>query len=167
MSEADRTIIARPLTREAFDPFGEIIQTEGAHSYPINEGKCTRYHDLANVEAVGANARVLISIFRGTPYALPLSLRLVERHPLGSQAFYPLGGKPYLVIVSHDTGAGPGRPEAFVARADQGVNYARNVWHAVLTPFGEGQDFLVVDRGGEGINIEEFHFPRPWEIVVP
>jgi len=167
MSESDRTIAARPLTREAFDPFGEVIQVEGAHSYPINQGKCTRYHDLANVEAHGPNARVLISIFRGTPYTLPLSLRLVERHPFGSQAFYPLGGKPYLVIVCHDTEEGPGRPEPFLARPDQGVNYARNVWHGVLTPIGEGQDFLVVDRGGDGANLEEFHFPQPWEIIVP
>jgi ureidoglycolate lyase len=167
MTDPDLTITARPLTREEFDPFGEVIQTEGAHSFPINEGKCTRYHDLANVEAAGPNAHVLISIFRGTPYPLPLSLRLVERHPFGSQAFYPLGGKPYLVIVCHDTIDGPGRPEAFLAGPKQGVNYARNVWHAVLTPIGEEQEFLVVDRGGDGANLEEFHFSQPWEIVVP
>jgi ureidoglycolate lyase len=167
MTRQDRIVTATPLTRKDFDPFGEVIETQGAHSYPINEGKCTRFHDLAKIEAAGANARVLISIFRGSPYDLPLSLRLVERHPLGSQAFYPLGGKPYLVIVCHGGRDGPGRPQAFVARPDQGVNYARNVWHAVLTPFGEGQDFLVVDRGGDGTNLEEFHFSEPWEVVVP
>jgi ureidoglycolate lyase len=167
MTEDDITIAARPLTREEFDPFGEVIQTEGAHSFEINEGKCIRYHDLANVEAAGPNARVLVSIFRATPYPLPLSLRLVERHPFGSQAFYPLGGKKYLVIVCHDTVDGPGRPEAFVADPDQGVNYARNIWHAVLTPIEDGQDFIVVDRGGDGSNLEEFHFSQPWRIIVP
>lgn len=164
---ADRTIIARPLTREAFDPYGEVIAAEGAQSYPVNDGKCIRYHDLANVEALGPNARVLVSIFRGSPYPLPLSLTLVERHPFGSQAFFPLGGKPFLVVVCHDTEDGPGKPEAFVTAPGQGVNYARNIWHAVLTPIGETQDFLVVDRGGDGSNLEEFHFSRPWIIAIP
>jgi ureidoglycolate lyase len=92
---------------------------------------------------------------------------MVERHPLGSQAFMPLGGRPYLVVVCSDGPHGPQQPEAFVARGDQGVNYPPSRWHAVLTPIGEAQDFLVVDRGGGGINLEEFHFPEPYEIRLP
>jgi ureidoglycolate lyase len=67
-----RVITARcplPLTREAFAPFGDVIEADGAHHYPINGGMCERFHDLARVEAAGPNARVLISIFKGTPYA--------------------------------------------------------------------------------------------------
>lgn len=162
-----RVLTAHPLTRAAFAEFGDIIDTDWADHYPINGGMAERYHDLANVEAEGPSARVLISIFRGKPYAFPLELRLVERHPLGSQAFVPLGGKPYLVVVCYDGPNGPGEPHAFVAGPGQGVNYPSNRWHAVLTPIGAPQDFLVVDRGGDGVNLEEHHFTEPWTIHLP
>lgn len=159
-----KTILAKPLTRAAFAPFGDVIETEGAESFLINESKCRRFHDLAHVEAAGPGARVLVNIFRGEPYEFPLILKMVERHPLGSQAFMPLSPRPFLVAVCADQEGRPGEPLAFLTRPGQGVNYARNTWHAVLTPIGEPQDFLVVDRGGEGDNLEEFFFSEPCEI---
>ncbi len=162
-----RSITAAPLTREAFAPFGDVIEAEGAHHFPINNGKCERYHDLAKVEAEGPTARVLVSIFKGTPYELPLRLTMVERHPLGSQAFMPLSPAPFLVVVCSDGPNGPEAPRAFLTRAGQGVNYSRNTWHAVLTPIGRAQDFLVVDRGGDGNNLDEHHFEEPWTVQLP
>ena len=162
-----RIVVAEPLTRAAFAPFGDVLDTDWDRHYPINAGKCERYHDLAPVEAVGPNARVLISIFRGTPYDFPLRLGMVERHPLGSQAFMPLSPAPFLVVVCPDEGGNPGTPHAFVTRPGQGVSYRRDTWHAVLTPIGARQDFLVVDRGGDGDNLVEHHFAAPWEIRLP
>lgn len=162
-----RKILAEPLTREAFAEFGEVLDTEGGSHYPINGGKTERYHDLARVEAGGPNARVLISIFKGTPYVFPMKLTMVERHPFGSQAFMPLERRPFVVVVCHDGENGPGTPHAFVTEPGQGVSYPRNTWHGVLTPFNEPQDFLVVDRGGDGSNVEEFFFDEPWEIHLP
>jgi len=161
-----RTIAIEPLTREAFAPFGQVIETEGAHSYPINAGRTQRFHDLARVELGGVHARPLISIFRGQPYELPLELRMVERHPLGSQAFFPLSARPFLVIVAPDEAGTPGTPRAFLTGPGQGVNIAMNTWHGVLTPLEAESDFLVVDRGGEGDNLEEFHFPSPYRVVL-
>lgn len=162
-----RILTARPLIRAAFAPFGEVIETEGARHYPINGGKCERYHDLARVEATGTNARVLVNLFRGTPYDFPLKLAMVERHPFGSQAFYPLSRMPFLVVVCENKAGRPGAPQAFLTAPGQGVNYHRNVWHGVLTPIEAPQDFIVVDRGGEEVNIEEFFFEEPWEIHLP
>ncbi|MGE0500513.1 MAG: ureidoglycolate lyase [Rhizobiaceae bacterium] len=164
---AGRVIVARPLTRESFAPFGEVIDTVGANHYPINGGMTERYHDLATATVDGPAARVILSIFRGTPYAFPLKLGMVERHPLGSQAFMPLSDRPFLVVVCSDGAHGPGDPHAFVTAPGQGVNYPAGRWHAVLTPIGAPQDFLVVDRAGEGINLEEFHFAEPCEIHLP
>ena len=162
-----RIVTARPLTREAFAPFGDVIDTDCDTHFPINAGKCERYHDLAKVEAEGQNARVLISIFKGTPYDFPLRLGMVERHPLGSQAFMPLSPAPFLVVVCPGGADGPGAPHAFVTRPGQGVSYRRDTWHAVLTPIGASQDFLVVDRGGDGDNLVEHHFDEPWEVRLP
>lgn len=162
---SERVLTIEPLTPAAFAPFGQVIQLEGAHHYPINNGMTERYHDLARVELGGVHPRPLISIFRGKPYALPLDLRLVERHPLGSQAFYPLGDHSWLVLVAEDDAGVPTRLRAFRPCPGQGVNIAMNTWHGVLTVLDRESDFIVVDRGGDGINLEEHQFDQPWRIV--
>ena len=162
-----RILYAEPLTRENFAPFGDVLDTGCPTHYPINEGKCERFHDLARVEATGPNSRVLISIFCGTPYEFPLRLSMVERHPFGSQAFMPLSPRPFLVVVCPSKPEGPGIPQAFITAPGQGVNYHRDVWHGVLTPIGRPQDFVVVDRGGDGSNLEECHFSHPYEVRLP
>ena len=158
------TLTIEPLSAAAFAPFGQVIETDGAQHYPINNGMTERYHDLARIELGGVQPRPLVSIFRGQPYALPLTLKLVERHPLGSQAFYPLSANPWLVIVAEDESGTPTRLRAFAPAPGQGVNIAMNTWHGVLTPLEAASDFLVVDRGGEGHNLEEHHFAAPWTV---
>jgi ureidoglycolate lyase len=158
------TILIEPLSAEAFAPFGQVIELAGASHYPINNGMTERYHDLARIELGGVHARPLLSLFRGHPYQLPLSLTLVERHPLGSQAFYPLSANPWLVIVAEDDSGTPTRLRAFSPAPGQGVNIARNTWHGVLTPLQAESDFLVVDRGGDGDNLEEHHFDVPHSV---
>jgi ureidoglycolate lyase len=162
-----RIVIAQPLTRENFAPFGDVIDARGDNHYPINGGNTERYHALARPEATGPGSHVLISIGKATAYELPLTLAMVERHPLGSQAFMPLSPRPFLVVVCHDDNGRPGEPHAFMTQPGQGVNYPRNRWHGVLTPIGDAQDFLIVDRGGEGNNLEEFFFPEPYEVRLP
>jgi ureidoglycolate lyase len=159
-----KTIDIRPLTREAFAPFGEVLETEGAPSFPINAGKCVRYHDLAKIETTGEKARPMISLLRGEPYPLPLELGMVERHPFGSQAFIPLSEHPFLVVVAEETADGPGEPIAFKTAPGQGVNIGRNVWHGILTPLDGISDFAVVDRAGEGVNLEEHFYEQPFLI---
>ncbi|MEX0628883.1 MAG: ureidoglycolate lyase [Cucumibacter sp.] len=156
------------LTREAFAPFGQVIEASGAaRHFPINDGMAERFDDLAPVTATGAGARAILSIIRDTPHPLPLTLKLVERHPFGSQAFVPLSDQPFLVIVSPDEGGMPGTPRAFMTRPGQGVNYPAGQWHGVLTALYAVSDFLVVDRGGEGQNLEEHRFAAPYLVGEP
>ncbi|RCW79320.1 ureidoglycolate lyase [Phyllobacterium bourgognense] len=155
-----KTIIldVQPLTKPAFARFGDVIETEGAELRLINDGTTERYHDLANVDVTGEGARVLVNIFRGKPFALPVDISMLERHPLGTQAFMPLQNRPFLAVVAEDDGGKPGIPVTFLCQGSQGVNYARNAWHHPLISLEETSDFLVVDRGGEGNNLEEFFF---------
>ncbi|HTJ58232.1 MAG TPA: ureidoglycolate lyase [Devosiaceae bacterium] len=157
-------IAIEPLSREAFARFGQVIEIDGALHYPINSGMTERFHDLARIELGGADSRPLLSILRGQPYALPLTLKMVERHPLGSQAFYPLSARPFLVIVALDHHGTPDALRAFITGPGQGVNIAINTWHGVLTPLEAESDFLVVDRGGPGNNLEEFFFDEPYMV---
>jgi ureidoglycolate lyase len=120
---------------------------------------------MAEAVATGGG-RVFISLVEADAYTCPLRLDLVERHPLGSQAFVPLSAAPFLVVVCPDEGGRPGTPQAFLTAPGQGINYHRNTWHGVLTPLDQPADFLVVDRGGEGLNLEEWTFEEPWTVVV-
>ena len=156
-------LTVRPLSREAFAPFGNVLETDGAERRMINEGTTERFHALARAELI-ADGTAIISVFRGQPRAFPYSVTMMERHPLGSQAFFPLDNRPWLVIAAEDEAGGPGRPRAFLAHGRQGVNYRANVWHHPLMALGETSSFLVVDRDGEGVNLEEWSYPAPYVI---
>lgn len=161
------TLTIQPLTQEAFAPFGQVIEANPASMRHINGGTTERYHALAEAEAVGEDARVIINIFRGSPRAFPYTVDMMERHPFGSQSFSPLDNRPWLVIVAEDEGGKPGRPQVFRAGGRQGVNYRRNVWHHPLIAVGAVSDFLVVDRLGGGVNLEEFFLETPFTIEQP
>ena len=162
-----RTITTRPLTAEAFAPFGDVLEAAGEPDRIINGGLCGRFHDQATLDF--ADGRAGISLFDAEPRTLPHTLDLMERHPLGSQAFLPMHGHPYLVVVAPDQDGAPGEPQAFVTLPGQGVNYRRNTWHGVLTPLTVSGVrtglFAVVDRIGAGENLEEHHFAEPWTVV--
>lgn len=149
------TLVPQPLTDADFAPFGEVIQTAGRPHFPINDGQVERFHDLAAVDVGQAGGRPGISLFVARPYALPMPLHQLERHPLSSQAFLPLDDRPFLVVVA-PAGEAPSVStiRAFVSDGRQGVNYRRGVWHHPLIAFGQGQVFAVVDRIGEGANCD-------------
>jgi ureidoglycolate lyase len=150
-----RPLPVEPLTREAFAPFGEVIEaSEEVRHYPINAGNTERYHDLMKIE-VGPAGTPIVSIFRGQPRDLPFVVAMLERHPLGSQAFMPLSGRPYLVAVAPAGEAvGLADVRVFLAQGHQGVNYAAGTWHHPLLALGAVSDFLVIDRSGPGANCD-------------
>lgn len=162
---SDIVIQAEPLTAAAFAPFGEVIETAGHTPRLINAGTAERFDDLAPVDVLADGGRPLISIFKATPRPLPFTVTGMERHPLSSQAFYPLDRLPFLVVV-----AGPGhapwasRIRVFRASGHQGVSYRRNTWHHALLAIGQTSHFLVIDRGGPEENCDEVAVDPP--IVV-
>lgn len=159
MTSTVRLLQVQPLSVEAFKPFGDVIQaTDTAKHFSINQGYAERYDRLALVDANDLGGQAGISIFRAKARPMPIELSVLEKHPLGSQAFMPMSGHAYLVVVA------PGGDEplmdqaqCFLASATQGVNYAKGTWHHPLLALHDG-DFLVVDRsGGKGdMNCVEF-----------
>lgn len=150
----------QPLTREAFRPFGDVIDIgTAARHFTINDGFAERYHDLANLELNAESGRPILSIFRAKPRALPLEMAMMEHHPLSSQAFVPLQSQDFLVVVAAPA-AIPADIACFHAIQGQGVNFARGTWHHPLIALDRESDFLVIDRAGPGDNCTEFHFPE-------
>ena len=139
-----------PLTKAGFAPFGDVIEIDGAQHYPINQGFAERFNDLASVDVEAVNVSIVVA----NPRPKPIAITLMERHPLGSQIFYPLQDSPWLVLVCGDPKDSKSF-RAFSATGRQGINYARNIWHHPLLVLEVESRFLVVDRKGPGANLEE------------
>jgi ureidoglycolate lyase len=153
------TLRPEPLTKVAFAPFGDVIEAEGGAHFTINQGFAERFNDRAQVDVATEGGATNVSLFVTQPRAQPIAIRLMERHPLGSQIFYPLQDRPWLVLVCHD----PLQASSYLvfsATGRQGVNYARNTWHHPLLALDAGSRFLIIDRKGPGNNLEEVHLPE-------
>ncbi|MGC9369645.1 MAG: ureidoglycolate lyase [Paracoccaceae bacterium] len=157
-----RRLRTRPLTAEGFAPYGDVIELRGAPDKMINQGLCGRHNDLARLDF--GDGRAGISLFDAQARHWPLSVEMVERHPEGSQAFIPLDGARFVVVVADDAGGKPGALHAFMVQPGQAVNLHRGTWHGVLTPIGVDGRFVVVDRVGPGANLQEHWFDAPYII---
>jgi len=163
---ASAVLHAQALTGEAFAAFGEVIEAAGPEM-EVNNDTAERFHDLAKIDASQQGGRPGISIFRARARSLPLPIRMLERHPLGSQAFVPMGGEPFIVVVAPPGDApGPGDVRAFLSGPRQGINFARGVWHHPLIALSAGSEFLVVDRIGPGDNCEQYVLPDTLQLEL-
>jgi ureidoglycolate lyase len=160
-------LIAKPLSAEAFAPFGQVVEVDDHTPEIINDGNTQRFDSLAQVEVLGVNPYAAINIFRAQPRRLPLRITLLERHAFGSQSFQPLSGEPYLVLVANPVERPtPDDLHLFYASPAQGVNYTANTWHHPLLALNSVSDFLVVDRKGDGDNCEDYFFDASITITI-
>ena len=162
-----RTLTVLPLTAERFAPFGDVIEMTVEDKQAMNSSKFERYSDLAQIDVgpdTGGRPSVSIACCR-TATKLPYRVDMLERHPLGSQAFIPLTRFPFVVVVA------PAAEEveadeiiAFVTNGRQGINYHQGVWHMPLISMQRGQEFLIIDRATgdeEGDNCDEHYLGDP------
>ena len=154
---------ALPLTSDAFAPFGDVAECAGDAFSMINDDKCKRFTDLVKFDI--HDGTLGLSLFQSEIRETPYSCALLERHPLGSQCFVSMGNSAFLVIVAEDN-EGPSGIRAFHARPNQIVNIGRNVWHGVLAPISGSGTFAVMDRIGDGTNLEEYPLTEPIVIEV-
>lgn len=161
------TLPIAPLTKAAFAPFGEVMETLDTKPKLINDGFARRFDDLAHIDVAAEGGAVNISLFTGSVRPSPIVIKLMERHPLGSQLFMPLNEQPWLVVVCTDPRA-PASYRAFSASGRQGVNYLRKTWHHPLLVIADASPFLVVDRKGPGDNLEEVRLEaKDWLSLAP
>lgn len=147
----------KPLTAEAFIPYGEVVSTGSAKKeFSMNYGLATRYFDLANIDIEEKSGKTCISLVQSNAITFPFTVEKMEYHPLGSQLFYPLCDRPFLVLVSTPAETlDTNKLELFITDGKQGVNYNKNVWHHYLMPLYDDSGFIVVDRNGNDENCIE------------
>lgn len=164
-----KSIEILPLTIENFAPFGEVISCDGHDFFHINNAHTERYHALVETTVKG-DAHIGISIFRNiksTP--IPFEISMLEKHPNGSQAFIPMQGQNFLIIVA--LALDENTPDlttlcAFISNGSQGVNYRAGTWHHPLLSLEAPSDFAVIDRIGTGHNCDVYAFPEKVQITT-
>ncbi len=160
-------VVPQPLDRKNFSPFGEVITWKGNEvGLTINRGFGERIHSLAQVDIGDGGGEAIISIIKAKCMPQPLAITMMERHPLGSQAFIPLSPDPFLVVVAPQGKFDPQAIKVFMTNGYQGVNYRRGVWHHFCLPFTNDMDFLIVDREGDGHNCDEIELQAPYRLII-
>ena len=142
-----------PITKKNFLKFGDVISTKEIRPLEINNGFAKRYDGIAKLNTSSEKGETTISIFSALKRNFPMKIDMMEKHPLGSQAFIPMKETTFLVFVAPE-GDFPNlnKIESFIVPPGIGVNYNPGVWHFPLIST-EDMNFLVVDRKGEGDNL--------------
>ncbi|MFZ5779730.1 MAG: ureidoglycolate lyase [Pseudomonadota bacterium] len=155
-------IETQPLTREAFAPFGDVIDV------PTEPGRTYYEEALGNLRP-GARPSLSLSLKAETSER-PLTAELLERHEFSSQTFLPLDAARWLIVVApHAATGGPdvAGVKAFIAGGRQGVTYRPNTWHHGLTVLDRPGRFAVFMWRDGGKGDEEFVPVEPFTIRIP
>ena len=148
-------IRAEPLTREAFLPFGDVLETDGIRPELINSGNTQKYAGLTEI-SIADNHPGQLSIYLSRAIELPFRIQVMESHPLASQAFYPLHQRPFPVVVAaSESVPGPADIRVFLSNGRQGVNLHPGVWHHYQLTLEQDSEYIVIDRAGSGDNYRE------------
>ena len=154
------TINPKFITIENFSKFGDMITTANIKPIEINDGYAKRFDGIANLNTTKDNGETTICIFSALKRSFPMRIDMMEKHPLGSQAFIPMKQTTFLVLVAPE-GNKPdlSKIEAFIIPPEIGVNYKPGTWHFPLIAT-EDMNFLVVDRKGSGDNLVIEHLDQ-------
>ena len=149
------SLIIKPklISKENFKKFGDMITTSGIKPLEINDGYAKRFDGIANLNTKKDNGESTISIFSALKRSFPMKVDMMEKHPLGSQAFIPMKETVFLAFVAPEADEPDlNKIESFIIPNGIGVNYNAGVWHFPLIAT-EDMNFLVVDRLGDGDNL--------------
>ena len=149
----EKILKPEPINNFNFSEFGEVITTKDIKPLEINSGYAQRFDGIANLDTKEQNGETTISIFSALKRNFPMKIDMMEKHPLGSQAFIPMKETTFLVFVApKEEKLDLNKIEAFIIPPGIGVNYNPGTWHFPLIST-EDMNFLVVDRKGSGDNL--------------
>jgi len=160
-------IIIEPIkiNRKNFSEYGDLISSNEINPMDINSGYAKRFDNLANINTSKDSGKTIVSIFSSIKRTFPMKIDMMEKHPLGSQAFIPMQETTFLCFVAPSSET----PEikkikAFIVPPKMGINYKPGIWHFPLIST-EDTDFLVIDRKGSGENLVTYKFKKD-EVVL-
>jgi len=148
------------ITRKNFTEFGDLISSENINPIDINAGYAKRFDNLANINTSKDGGKITVSIFSALKMNFPIKIDMMEKHPLGSQAFIPMKETTFLCFVA-PLGESPeiDKIQSFIIPPKTGINYKPGIWHFPLIST-EDTDFLVIDRKGNGENLVIHKFDK-------
>ena len=148
-------IVVKPIkiTKANFAAFGDVISSNNVKPMDINAGYAKRFDNLANIDVLKDKGKAIVSIFSALKRSFPMKIDMMEKHPLGSQAFIPMKETIFLSFVA-PTGEAPeiSKIQSFIIPPKIGINYKPGIWHFPLIST-EDTNFLVIDRKGSGENL--------------
>ena len=155
-----KVIKAKKITKKNFSKFGQIIDTSKKNPININNGYAKRFDNLINVDTSKKSGKAIVSIFNAKKRKFPMKIDMMEKHPLGSQAFIPMKDTKFLIFVAQK-GDKPdiNKIQSFVVPRQTGINYKTGIWHFPLIST-KNMNFLVVDRKGKGKNLVIHKFKK-------
>ena len=155
-----KVIKAKKITKKNFSKFGQLIDTSKKNPININDGYAKRFDNLINVDTSKNKGKSIVSIFKAKKRRFPMKIDMMEKHPLGSQAFIPMKETNFITFVA-PSGNKPdiNKIESFIVSPGMGINYKPGIWHFPLIST-ENMNFLVMDRKGTGDNLIIYNFEK-------
>ena len=141
------------INRLNFATYGDLISTYDINPMDINEGYAKRFDNLADLDTLKDGGKTIVSIFSALKRTFPMKIDMMEKHPLGSQAFVPMKETTFISFVA-PAGKAPeiNKIQSFIIPPKMGINYKPGIWHFPLIST-ENTNFLVIDRKGNGENL--------------
>ena len=112
------------INKSNFAEYGDLISTNGINPVDINAGYAKRFDNLADLNTSKDGGKTIVSIFSALKRVFPMVIDMMEKHPLGSQAFIPMKETTFLCFV-----APPGeypeisKTQSFIIPPRTGINY--------------------------------------------
>ena len=149
----EKIIKPTKINRSNFNTYGDLISTNDINPIDINAGYAKRFDNLANINTARDEGETIVSIFSALKRTFPMKIDMMEKHPLGSQAFIPMKETTFLSFVA-PSGESPAinKIQSFIIPPKMGINYKAGIWHFPLIST-EDTNFLVIDRKGSGKNL--------------
>ena len=151
-------LISKKINKYNFEKYGDLISINDKNYKEINKGYAFKFDNLANVDVSKKLGKTNISIYKSKPRSFPMKIEMLEKHPLGTQAFFPLENNIYLIVVAPPSDIPSfNEIESFIVPPQTGINYKIGIWHYPLISLIES-NFLVIDRKGPEENLNIFKF---------